>query len=85
MRKWQLPDGNAPDSTQVEFASWESNGKEHVGMRKISDKKRHGFVRSTEPEGAIVEATYKDGVLHGYYTKYDKNGVMKQIMKEGCP
>ena len=53
-------------------------------MRNIADKKSHGFVRSMEPKGAIVEATYKDGVLHGYYAKYDQNGVTKQIMKDGC-
>ena len=26
MSKWQFPDGNAPNSNQVEFASWEANG-----------------------------------------------------------
>ena len=69
----------------VEYAAWEHYGKTCYGMRKKLTKKRHGIVRIVEPNGPIIEATYKDGALHGMYRRIDKDGVQMQISENGRP
>ena len=77
---WQLAEQDGPQENflndgAVEYAAWEHYGKTCYGMRKKLTKKRHGIVRIVEPNGPIIEATYKDGALHGMYRRTDKDGV----------
>ena len=53
--------------------------RDHAGRRcegfvtkashKAADPIKHGYVRSFRPEGEIIEATYKNGELHGLYRR----------------
>ena len=74
---WKKFDKTEPDfsGSDLEYAVWDAFGKTCYGMRKVLTKKRHGIVRTLEPNGAIFEASYKDGQLHGYYIRVDEDGV----------
>lgn len=87
-KKWkQVDDGEKPTfhADNVEYATWEQYGKQFFGMRRKVTHKRHGVVRIVEPNGPIIEATYKDGALHGLYRRIDKDGVRVQVSKNGRP
>ena len=52
-------------------------------MRHKLTGKRHGVVRTVEPNGSIYEASYKDGRMHGLYRWICDNEIRMQVSHDG--
>jgi hypothetical protein len=82
---WAMVDQDSPmmDLENCHYDEWEEQGKIRLGMRHRITGKRHGIVRTIDPNGTVVEATYKNGRMHGVYRWICDEEIRMQVSQDG--
>ena len=82
--KYKIDKESLFDTANTCLDVWETEDREKCyGMRHKETSEKHGIVRTVEQKGAIREAQYRNGILHGLSREILVNSATVAVYREG--